>query len=88
MPSGSSHDHCHVIGLHGIAEMAEGDKEVQREGGGWNGKDDRRRVMMGSDSFPSDPRHLPTSLPHFVPDASEIVQCERIGAPFPISLPS
>lgn len=54
--------------------MVEGDKEVQREGRGWNGRDGSRRVMMGSDSFHSDPRHLPTPLPHFVPDTSEIVQ--------------
>ena len=42
---------------------------AKREQGGG-----RRRSIIGSNSFHSDPRHLPTFLPHPFPDASEMVQ--------------
>lgn len=70
MPNGSSHDHYHVIGLHGIIEAVEDDSKCKEreEGGG------RRRAIIGSNSFHSDPRRLPTLLPHLFPGASETVQ--------------
>lgn len=43
---------------------------MQREGRGWR----QKRAIIGSNSFHSDPRRLPTLLPHLFPGASETVQ--------------
>lgn len=43
---------------------------MQREGEEGGG----RRAIIGSNSFHSDPRRLPTLLPHLFPGASETVQ--------------